>query len=125
MKNDYLPKGSNLLDFLYKIEGKDIWFKALANYDWMYYLRVLEIYPDEKTCLCEYYDCDNPDENLLEGFDTMEVDIDSIEVDWPVELMTTEELEEWRAVIEYEYEATRQEWDDDYDDYDEDEDDEE
>lgn len=93
----------DVLGFVTSIEGQDVWFKALANYDWMYYLKVLEVYPDRGTCLCEYYDCDNPDQALIEGYDTMEVEIASIEIAYPLEILTTEELEEEIKLIEADY----------------------
>ena len=93
---------SEMLKFLHSIEGKDIWFKALM--DWMYYLRVLSISPDEKSVTVEYYDCDNPDQYLLKGYDSMEVYIDEIDIEVPLELITTEELEEVKAMYESEYE---------------------
>lgn len=98
-----------LLDFLHAVEGKDIWFKALM--DWMYYIRVISVFPDNQGVLIEYYDLDNPNENPLDAFDSAEVYADSINVELPMELMTTEELEEWRRVVEAEYDKAREEWD--------------
>ena len=98
-----------LLDFLHAVEGKDIWFKALM--DWMYYIRVISVFPDNQGVLIEYYDLDNPNENPLDAFDSAEVYADSINVELPMELMTTEELEEWRLVVESEYDKAREEWD--------------
>lgn len=100
----YTPGGMDFMTFLHKVEGKDVWFKALANYDWMYFLKVISIDPDEEYCTCEYWDCDNPGENPEVGYDTMEVEIASIEISFPIELYNTEEMDEITADLYAEYE---------------------
>lgn len=104
-----------LLRFLYSVEGKDIWFQVLL--DWMYYLRVVSISPDEQSVTVEYYDCDNPDQALLEGYDTMEVDIADLDIQFPLDVVTTEELEDVKTYYEREYAEYRAENDDGYYDF--------
>ena len=92
--------------FLQSVAGKDVWFKALT--DWMYYFKVLSINMDSGDLEVAYYDLDNPDQNRVEGYDTMEINLDDgIEIVTPIDLLTTAELNEWRRVVEDEEDKDR------------------
>lgn len=92
--------------FLQSVAGKDVWFQALT--DWMYYFKILSIDMNSGDLEVAYYDLDNPDQNRVEGYDTMEISMDDgIDIFTPIELLTTAELNEWRRVVEDEEDKDR------------------